>query len=199
MDVAQAFISRSALQHNYARLQQSAPQSQLLAVIKADAYGHGMIHMARAAGTRSLAVATPEEAGRLIEEGIENAIWVLEGPFSPACLSLSSKHSNIVWVVHQLAQLEMMAKQRESNYQIWLKLDTGMHRLGFDPHEVGEINAVLSAMGIQRITLMSHLADAEDSDSTLNHRQKQRWQGRRLLDHESTERRPGRPRSPIGQ
>ena len=59
---------------------------------------------------------------------------------------------------------------------MWLKVDTGMHRLGFDPHEVGEINTVLTAMGIQHITLMSHLAEAEDSDSTLSHRQIQRWQ-----------------------
>jgi alanine racemase len=44
---------------------------------------------------------------------------------------------------------------------VWLKVDTGMHRLGFDPHEVGEINTVLTAMGIQHITLMSHLAEAE--------------------------------------
>jgi len=162
-----AVIDQSAYLHNLVMIEQHCSPAELLAVIKADGYGHGMIEMARAAGSRPLAVATPEEASRLIDNGIENTIWVLEGPFSPSCLMLASRHSSINWVVHQLSQLQMMAEHPESNYQIWLKLDSGMHRLGFQAEQVASALALIAKtenLSLQGV--MTHFSASEEIDSS---------------------------------
>jgi alanine racemase len=161
-----AVIDQSAYLHNLLMIERHCSPAQLLAVIKADGYGHGMIEMARAAGLRSLAVATPEEASRLIDEGIDNTIWVLEGPFSPACLALSSRHGSINWVVHQLSQLQMMAERSESSYQVWLKLDSGMHRLGFQSEQVASALAFIAkTKNLSLQGVMTHFAASEELDS----------------------------------
>ncbi len=163
-----ALIDCSAYQHNLQLIADRCAPAQVLAVIKADAYGHGMIEMARAAGeSRPLAVATPEEAMRLLENGIRNEIWVLEGPFSSHCLALSERHENIVWVVHQLSQLKMMAGNKDSSHQVWLKLDSGMHRLGFQPYLFESALAFIQeAANISLTGCATHLASSELVDSS---------------------------------
>ena len=72
-------------------------------------------------------------------------------------------------------QLDWLIAQTDKPDQVWLKVDTGMHRLGFDPNDVADVSSALHTAGIRNITLMSHLADAEDAESALTHRQTARW------------------------
>ena len=168
-----AIIDRSAFGHNINIARQLAPNSEVLVVIKADAYGHGLLEMAEAAGPKSmLAVATAEEAQRLIDGGIRNTIWVLEGPFSESCLALSVQHS-IVWVLHSFWQFDLFKKHNLSDkVDICLKFDTGMHRLGFSVEAVGEALLALAQLPNLRLeACMSHFSGSDWPDSEAVSRQ----------------------------
>ena len=75
----------------------------------------------------------------------------------------------------QSPSTDWLIAQTNKPDQVWLKVDTGMHRLGFDPSDLFDVRAALCAAGIRNTTLMSHLADAEDAESDLTHRQAARW------------------------
>jgi alanine racemase len=172
-----AVIDCLAFKHNIKIAEQLAPNAKVLVVIKADAYGHGLLEMAHSAGDdATLAVATAEEAKRLIDGGVKNTIWVLEGPFSEACLALSVKHS-IVWVLHSFWQFDLLKKyQAAAKIVVCLKFDTGMHRLGFLENEVCE--AVSELGRLPRLELkacMSHFAGSDWPDSELVYQQIQRF------------------------
>lgn len=160
-----AVIDCAAFQHNIGVAQKLAINSEVLVVIKADAYGHGLLQMAEAAGEKTvLAIATTEEAKRLIEGGIENRLWVLEGPFSQACLTLSDQHP-IVWVMHSFWQLELL-KGCANKIDICLKFDTGMHRLGFTSDQVLAALTTLNQLNnVQLIACMSHFSGSDWPDS----------------------------------
>jgi len=158
-----AVIDRSAFQHNINVAQQLAPDSGVLVVIKADAYGHGLLEMAQAAGlSATLAVATAEEAKRLVNGGIENTIWVLEGPFSEACLMLSAQHP-IVWVLHSFWQFDLLKAHDLSKItNVCLKFDTGMHRLGFSMDEAAEALSMLKQLSnLKLVACMSHFSGSD--------------------------------------
>ena len=159
-----ATIRTEAFLHNIELAQQQSPESQVLVVIKADAYGHGVLPLARAVQGRSLAVATPGEAELLLSAGIRNEIWVLEGPFSRKCLELESPDNSIVWVIHDVSQLEWLEQScdESSAIRIWLKIDTGMHRLGFPAEQVPEtLQRIARQTGIQLEGIMTHFANSE--------------------------------------
>ena len=162
-----AVIDCAAFQNNIEIAQQLAPSARVLTVIKADGYGHGLIKMAESAGAKAvLAVATAEEAKRLISAGIKNTIWVLEGPFSDTCLALSAKHP-IVWVVHSFWQLDLFKTQSgDQQLKVCLKFDTGMHRLGFSDHQVkGALEMLGQLPYVQLEASMSHFAGSDWPDS----------------------------------
>ncbi len=161
---ARARISLPALQHNFNRVNQSAPASRVMAIIKANAYGHGLTRIAQALPRAdAFGVACTAEAINLREAGFDRRIVLLEGPFSADELRLISGYRLDVVLHHreQLAMLEQVRLRRPLD--VWLKLDTGMHRLGFEPSALPEILARLEAIeyiGDRR--LMSHLACADD-------------------------------------
>lgn len=130
-------IDRAAARANLARVRALAPGRRLMAVIKADAYGHGVVRMARLfAGADAYGVACLEEAVRLREAGIRAPITLLEGPFESAEVA-EIQALRLETVVHheeQLRMLECAPALRPT--RVWLKIDTGMHRLGFDPADV---------------------------------------------------------------
>ena len=170
-------IDLAHLEHKLTQLSLLAGPRKTMAVVKANAYGHGALGCAKALEDviNAFAVALTEEAIALREAGITKPILVLQGPHSSD--DLTDIYHYCLWpALSNRQQIHWLRDQTPDLEHVWLKVDTGMHRLGFDPHEVGEINTVLTAMGIQHITLMSHLAEAEDSDSTLSHRQIHRWQ-----------------------
>ena len=130
-----ALIDKAAFRHNIELAEALASPAQALVVVKADAYGHGMLELASAAGDRDLGVASSDEALRLHEAGVTNRTWVLEGPFSDQCFKLSKVH-DIVWVIHSDWQLALLTENSDQAHKVWFKIDSGMHRLGFAPEKV---------------------------------------------------------------
>jgi len=158
---ARVVIDLAAARHNLARARALAPGSRLLAVVKADGYGHGLLRMARAfAGCDALGVACVEEALELREAGVGGVICVLEGPYAAAELAAIAAHGLDV-VVHHEAQLSMLEATPVPGLRVWLKIDTGMHRLGFAPAEAPRALDRLQALDTGEIVLMSHFANTD--------------------------------------
>ena len=169
-----ADIHLDALRHNLAAVRRRAPQSRVLAVIKANAYGHGIEPVARAlANADAFAVACIDEALRVRSAGVANPVVLLEGVFSPEELAQAAA-SNFEIVVHSARQLDWLREYSGKPLKVWLKLDSGMNRLGFKPQDflaawraLGEMHAV---DGVAR--QMTHLARADERDLEFTTRQK---------------------------
>ena len=131
-----ATIDLDALRHNLAVARRHAPRSRTLAVIKADAYGHGLLRAARALReTDGYALLEIEGALRLREAGYAHRIVLLEGFFEARELPLLAEH-HLAAVVHNPEQLRMLEGFGEARrLEILLKVNTGMNRLGFAPSE----------------------------------------------------------------
>ncbi len=167
MRPAQALIDLEALRHNY-RLARQLGGGKALAVIKADAYGHGAVACARALQDEAdgFGVACIEEALELRQAGIRGPILLMEGFFDAAELPLIVEHE--LWtVVASRWQLEAVeAFRTDATLHIWLKLDSGMHRLGLSPEEFRDAHARLSALPqVAPLVMMSHLARADELGS----------------------------------
>ena len=166
MRPAQALIDLAALRHNY-QLARQCSGGKALAVVKADAYGHGAVICAQAlqAEADGFAVACIEEALELRAAGITQPILLLEGFFEASELALIDQHQ--LWcVVHSLWQLDAIEQARLSRpLQVWLKLDSGMHRVGLFPEQYQAAYRRLQASGkVDKIVLMSHFARADELD-----------------------------------
>ena len=159
----QASISLPALRHNYFVAKRMASRSKVFAVVKANAYGHGLERVARALD-RADGFATLELDGAvaLRERYPALPIVLLEGFFEPDEL-LAIAGSNLAAVVHCEEQLRMIELERAARpLDVWLKVNTGMNRLGFAPGELRAAFERLQASGAARsITLMSHFATAD--------------------------------------
>ncbi|MFJ2332241.1 alanine racemase [Pseudomonas helleri] len=167
MRPARALIDLQALRHNY-QLAREVTGAKALAVIKADAYGHGAVRCAQAleSDADGFAVACIEEALELRDAGIRAPILLLEGFFEADELPLIVEHD--FWcVVHSLWQLDAIEQATLAKpIQVWLKLDTGMHRVGLHPSEYKNAYQRLQASGkVAKIVLMSHFARADELDS----------------------------------
>ena len=166
MRPARALIDLEALRHNY-RLAREISGARALAVVKADAYGHGATRCAAALEDEAdgFAVACIEEALELRYAGIRKPILLLEGFFEESELGLIDQHQ--LWcVVHATWQVEAIERARPARpLQVWLKLDSGMHRVGLHPAEYRDAHARLLASGkVEKIVLMSHFARADELD-----------------------------------
>lgn len=167
-------IDLSALRHNLERVHELAPNRNIIAMVKANAYGHGLVCMASALPEGiALGVASIEEGIKLREAGISQPIVLMEGLFCHDELSEAAKH-NFTLVVHHEPHVEMLEKATvDKPFPIWLKINTGMHRLGIDPITVQSIYHRLMAIDCIRkpIGLMSHFAEADDPHSSATSRQ----------------------------
>ncbi|UCO98051.1 alanine racemase [Metapseudomonas lalkuanensis] len=166
MRPARALIDLEALRHNY-RLAREVTGAKALAVVKADAYGHGAVRCAQAleSETNGFAVACIEEALQLRAAGIRKPILLLEGFFEADELELIQEHD--FWtVVHSGWQLEAIeTASLRKPLTVWLKLDSGMHRVGLHPAEYRDAWQRLQASGkVEKIVLMSHFARADELD-----------------------------------
>jgi alanine racemase len=136
----------------------------VLAIVKANAYGHGAVWAARELNDAdAFGVASIEEALALREGGITKPITVLEGFFDVSELPLFAQHD--LWcVVHDEAQLLALENARLARkLSVWIKLDTGMHRLGFEPAQFAAVSKRLRACAnIADIRAMTHFASADD-------------------------------------
>lgn len=168
-------LDRAALQHNLHQVRQRASRSKVLAMIKANAYGHGLLPVAEAlSSAEGFGVTDVAEALTLRRAGFRQAILVMRGFVDAEELMACAEHEVMV-VVHQAHQLTLLAEQTLIKpIDVWLKIDTGMHRLGFAPAQVPAVYHALQANRyVRQVVLMTHFADVQLSDDTVAQRQ---WQ-----------------------
>jgi alanine racemase len=161
---ARAVVDTGALQHNLRTLRARAGGARVCAVVKANAYGHGVDAAARGlAEADAFAVASADEALAVRAAGLTQPVVLLEGAFRPADLELAAQHRFEV-VVHSPHQLAMLQAYRGAPIKVWLKVDTGMHRLGFPLADVRAAWGALKSLATVAPTLglMTHLARADE-------------------------------------
>lgn len=174
-----AQVSAAALQANLRRIREQAPDSRVLAVIKANAYGHGLLPVARClSDTDALAVARLDEALLLRAAGITTPIVLLEGVFTMEELA-EAVAGRLDLVVHDEEQLRLLeqAPGGAPESTVWLKLDTGMNRLGFAaPAAASALQRIEALAGrLAGIRVMTHFACADDRSSPMTREQLQRF------------------------
>ncbi|MGE0557368.1 MAG: alanine racemase [Burkholderiales bacterium] len=159
-----ATIDAGALAHNLAVARAKAPHAKVFAVIKADAYGHGLLRAARAMqGADGFAVLEFDAAMRLRDAGFKQRILLLEGFFDAqeAASGAAQRISTVIHTAEQFALLETLPAG--TRLDVMLKINSGMNRLGFAPDAVAAAYARLQDIAaVGRITLMTHFADADD-------------------------------------
>ena len=162
-----AIIDLAALRHNYRYLKKVGGDNRLIAVLKADAYGHGAIEVAEALpDADAFAVAAVGEARALREAGIAQKILVMGGFVSAAELQVCIDHRLDPVLHHQFHLDCLQTATNLHDLDVWVKVDTGMGRLGFSPDRAPSIISFLTSLNtLGSIRLMTHLASADDVDS----------------------------------
>lgn len=173
-EVAYALIDLAAVKHNIQQVKVYAPTAKIMAVIKANAYGHGLLRIAESmADADAIAVARINEGVRLREDACSKRILVLEGFVCKQELE-QVLDFNLEVVVHSLEQLGVIENyQGRAKISVWLKLDTGMNRLGFKSDEFISAYQQLSLCSQvkQPISFMTHLSSADNLKSLMSSRQ----------------------------
>ncbi|WMY96247.1 MAG: alanine racemase [Arsenophonus sp.] len=174
MKLATAIIDRSSLCHNINRVREIVPKSRLIAIVKANAYGHGLLKTAVAIENfiDCFGVARITEAIELRKYGIKKSILLLEGFFDQSELFLIIKNKIDV-VIHSIEQLHNIEKLKifkeneiKNVVKVWMKLDTGMHRLGIRPEEGTKFyNRLMECCHIKKpINIISHFYQADNPE-----------------------------------
>lgn len=174
-------IRVDALQENYERLRAAAGGARVIAVVKANAYGHGLLTVARnLPEADAFAVARLSDALALAEAGIRQRIVLLGGVYNASELD-AAVDKGFELVVHCQPQLELLEAASPGRAVVWLEVDTGMHRLGLDPAECAAAVTRLKSCGaVSEVRLMTHLACADDRRDARTDEQVARF--RSLLD-----------------
>jgi alanine racemase len=169
-----ATIHLGALRENLRRVRELAPGARVMAVVKADGYGHGLERVARALeGADAFGVAGIADGQRLRAAGVSQRIVVLSGLDEPGDLA-EMRRLRLDPVIHCDAQIDALAADLDPRpLRVWLKLDTGMHRLGFPPERARAAWARLRALPCvdRDITLMTHFANSDVFDDAQTTRQ----------------------------
>jgi alanine racemase len=158
-----ATISAAALAHNLAIARQHAGAAKVWAVLKANAYGHGLLRAAQAlSAADGYAVLDFVDALKLRSAGVDKPILMLEGYFKPEDIALLSRH-RLTPVIHNIEQVEWLEKTPpEAPIDVYLKVNSGMNRLGFAVDNVRLAwNALQNSPAVDKVTLMTHFADAD--------------------------------------
>jgi len=203
---AKVLVDLGALRHNCQLASNLSPESQTMAIIKADAYGHGAVQVARALEdlVPAFGVACIEEALELREAGIQIPIHLLEGAFTKDEIQIAAANNFSLAVVNEEQKKQLLDCQlnkfgrgaeetslsKEDRIKVWLHVDTGMHRLGIQPDEIASSYKELSACPhIQDdIVIATHFACADDLENTFSTEQVHRFhQGLGSLSSENTE------------
>jgi len=172
-----AHIDPAAIGHNLARVREFAPDSRVMAVVKADAYGHRIdLCLPPLEFADMLAVATIEEARAIRRLGNGLPVLLLEGVSDHGDLAVAAD-LGLELTVHHPHQLEALERfGRSPARRLWLKIDTGMHRLGVPVEAAAQMHRRLQALaGVEQVNLMSHLACAEEPSHPLNALQLERF------------------------
>jgi alanine racemase len=178
MPLIRAVIDTAALRCNLETIRARAPASKVMAVVKANAYGHGLIMTAVALPqTDAFAVARLEEGVKLREAGITRPIVLLEGVFNAEQLLEAAVHRFEV-VVHDPLQVALLEAFRGSfRFTAWVKIDTGINRLGFRPEDFPGALARLRALAtpVRELRVLTHLARADERDVAMTTEQVRRF------------------------
>lgn len=161
----QVHIDTNALQHNFNRVQELAPESKILAMVKANAYGHGIVEIAKALrDADAFGVACLAEASSIRQVNLSNPIVLMSGFVNVNGLTkiIELKCES---VIHNFEQIKILEQARLSHpIKVWLKINTGMHRLGFVSEDVADAYARL--VKCKNVAappkLITHFADADD-------------------------------------
>lgn len=184
MKPATATINGSALRHNMQRIKALAPHSQICAVVKANAYGQGLRQVIKNLenAVDAFGVARIKEALTIQESGYAGKILLLEGFFDREELlkTLSHRFDTVIHCTEQLELLEQVAEEWQAEQAkgfwkrktkiyfpitVWLKIDTGMHRLGIHPEQVAEFYQRLTACPlVEKVNFVSHFSRADELD-----------------------------------
>ena len=170
MKAATAHIDTQALAHNLSQIRLQAPKSKILAVVKANAYGHGLLDVAKSLiDVDAYGVARIEEALILRAGGVVKPILLLEGFYAPTDLPVLVIN-NIHTVVHSIEQLEALEQaELDAPVRVWVKIDTGMHRLGLRPEQVPEFMQRLNDCDnvAKPLRFISHFGNADNLESDI--------------------------------
>lgn len=167
------------MQSNLSRAHEAMPGAKLWAVVKADAYGHGLMNAMQAfASADGLSLVELDRAVALREAGWSKPVMMMEGMFEPADLGVMAGHA-LQPVIHNDEQLAMLAAFDGPALDVHLKINTGMNRLGFRPERVRELVARLRTLpSVRKLSLLTHFANADDPQASLS--AESQWQ--RLRD-----------------
>ena len=171
----QARIEHIALWHNLQRIKDIAPGRSIIAMVKANAYGHGLVEVAKILDNKADAfgVASIEEAIKLRQAGITNRIVLMEG------FSSENGLQNIIdWqldtVIHHKFQLDLIEKNSNRKIKAWVKINTGMNRLGFEEdYFLQNFDRLVKCCDI--VGLMTHFSDANDPSNLKTTKQIQKF------------------------
>lgn len=173
-----AKIDTRALAHNLAVAKRLAGHARVWAVIKANAYGHGLLRAAQAfAAADGLAMLDIEEAVQLRHAGETRPLLLLEGFFDSADLMQCAAHQ-LTPVIHCTEQLALLSTSTlQAPLDVYLKINTGMHRLGFSVDTVPEVwRALCGLKQVRHITLMTHFANADGDQAPSVTAQRQQFE-----------------------
>jgi alanine racemase len=172
--LVRALVDTGALRHNLQRVRAAAPGARVMSVIKANAYGHGLVPAAKALfATDGYAVARLEEGLALRAAGLAQRVLLLEGVFDADQLDAAVQQSFDL-MVHSPEQLQLLeSRGRRGELRVWLKVDTGMNRLGFRVEDFADAHARLARIAgpANPPALVTHLATADDRSDPMTTRQ----------------------------
>lgn len=177
MRQATVYIDSAALQYNLNRVKQLAPHSKIVSMVKANAYGHGVKNcLAALEATDAFGVACLEEALEIRQLGYTQPITLIEGVFSEDEMTQVIEHK-LECIVHHNQQVEWLVQHKAAynalDLKVWVKLNSGMNRLGFKVDEIIDVIQRLKAEGFTCVLAM-HFANA-DVEHPLNEQQKQQF------------------------
>jgi len=162
-----AIIDTQALRHNLSVIRARAGRARVIAVVKANAYGHGLVSTALSLpDADAFAVARLEEGLALRAAGISTRVMLLEGVFTASQLE-DAAHQGLDLVVHDPCQIELLERAGNAErFALWIKIDTGMNRLGFRPRDFSAALARIRALtpAPRELRVMTHLACANERD-----------------------------------
>lgn len=166
-----AKINPNAIRHNLQCVRGMAHGKKVIAMIKANGYGHGMLTVAQAIPeVEALGVARIEEAIRLREAGIKTDIILMEGIFSESDIKMVQQY-DLIQVIHSIYQVEFLKKSIYP-FKVWLKINTGMNRLGLSSADfVSVYDKISDLKHVSIIGFMSHFARSDDKQNDMTRHQ----------------------------
>ncbi len=164
-------IDLAAIRHNFNRVRAAAPGKKIFSVVKADAYGHGLEQVVRALqDSDGFAVANVPEGLAVRQVNAEKPVLVLQGFYSTSQLN-NCIQSGLWPVIHHIDQIKMLETTNNASLVCWVKVDTGMGRLGVKPARFAEVIQMLGKSSVTVGGVMTHLAAADSRRNMSTERQ----------------------------